>query len=367
MTFIAFVIGILCIITVLWDAFETVVLPRRVTRPFRLVRLFYRFTWPFWAGAVRVFIPRKSRENALGYYGPFSFILLLALWAVALIAGFGLLYWSLGDALAARDGAVTFASCVYFSGTSFFTLGLGDIAPHTLLAKAFTVAEAGMGFGFLAVVISYLPAIHQSFARREVNISLLDARAGSPPTAAEILRRHKHIPALTRLLQDWERWSAELLESHLSFPMLVYFRSQHDNQSWLAALTAILDVSAFAIASLEGECVRQARLTFSMVRHAIVDLSLVLYCPPQEPSLSRLSGSQLQSLRTLLLKQGVGLQSSAESERTLQKLRMLYEPYIYSLSRRLLLPLTPWLLSATAPDNWQTTAWGPKPSEGEHF
>src|SRR5207249_10659172 len=155
------------------------------------------------------------------------------------------------------------------------TLGYGDVVPTGAWGRSLAVAEAGIGFGFLAVVISYLPVLYQAFSRREITISLLDARAGSPPSAGELLRRLAHARSLAGvgpLLVEWERWSAELLESHLSFPVLSYYRSQHDNQSWVAALTTILDTSALLIAGVDGPDGHQARLTFAMARHAAVDL-----------------------------------------------------------------------------------------------
>lgn len=370
MSTLAIIVGIFLIFIVLWDAFETVVLPRRVTRRYRLVRLFYRVTWPLWSGAVRSLVPVNRRESMLSYYGPLSLIQLLALWAVVLITGFGLLYWAPEHAIKTPEGATTFGACLYFSGTTFFTLGLGDVQPAASLARFLIVVEAGMGFGFLAIVISYLPAIHQSFARREVNISLLDALAGSPPTAAEILRRNhlnSDVEPLTRLLQEWERWSADLLESHLSYPMLVYFRSQHDNQSWLAALTSILDASAFAIACLEGECMRQARLTFAMARHTLVDLALVLHAAPKENNPDRLPAEKLSEIRSLLAAEGLHLRERIESDKHLHELRSMYEPYLHSLSERLLLPLPPWILKSPLLDNWQISAWGPKPPGEGHF
>ncbi len=220
MKILAIIAGTALIVVVLADAFETVVFPRRVTRRIRLVRLFYRTTWWLWTALVRALSGKKRRENYLSYYGPLSLPLLLGFWAVVLITGFALLYWAPGNAVKTPEGVVTFGACLYFSGTTFFTLGLGDIVPNTAFARALIVFEAGMGFGFLAIVISYLPALNQSFSRREVNISLLDARAGSPPAASEILRRHIQdhaMDSLTRLLHEWELWSAELLESHLSF------------------------------------------------------------------------------------------------------------------------------------------------------
>jgi hypothetical protein len=363
MNFVALILGIVCILVVLWDAFETVVLPRRVTRRLRLVRLFYRLTWPLWAAAVRTVSSRKKQENYLSYYGPISLPLLLGIWAAALIAGFALLYWAPGNAIQSQDGHTGFTACLYFSGTTFFTLGLGDIAPNTALARLLVVLEAGMGFAFLALVIGYFPALNQSFSRREVSISLLDARAGSPPTAAEILRRHvqdNSIDSLAQLLHEWERWSAELLESHLSYPVLVYFRSQHDNQSWLAALTAVLDTCSVVISSLDGKCVRQAQLTFAMARHAIVDLALVLHTAPREPEIDRLPAPDLAALRSLLKKEGLPLQEGAEANRRLNDLRRTYEPYVYSLSNRLRLSLPPWISQAGRSDNWQVSAWGKK-------
>jgi hypothetical protein len=361
MSILAVIMGVALILIVLWDAFETVVFPRRVTRRIRLVRLFYRVTWRLWSAAVRALSTGKRQENFLSYFGPLSLPLLLGFWAAVLIFGFALLYWAPGHAIRTPEGAVGFGACLYFSGTTFFTLGLGDIVPFTATARALIVLEAGMGFGFLAIVISYLPALNQSFSRREINISLLDARAGSPPTATEIVRRHiqgNALEALTRLLNQWERWSAELLESHLSFPVLVYFRSQHDNQSWLAALTSMLDTCAFVMTSLEGECSRQARLTFAMARHAIVDLALVLHTPPREPDADRLPPAALAAMRSILTSEGLKLREGSEVDQKLKEMRRMYEPYVYSLSDRLRLSIPPWILEASRTDNWQMSAWG---------
>ncbi len=361
MSILASIMGIGLILTVLWDAFETVVSPRRVTRRIRLARFFYRTLWRLWTSVARL-VPKGNRqETILSHFGPLSLPLLLGFWAAVLILGFAFLYWGPSHALKTPEGIAGFGACLYFSGTTFFTLGLGDISPASTAAHALVVLEAGMGFGFLAVVISYLPAINQSFSRGEVAISLLDSRAGSPPTAAEILRRHTQgndTESLTELLREWEQWAAELLESHLSFPVLVYFRSQHDNQSWLAALVAILDASAFTITTLEGECARQARLTFAMARHAIVDLALVLRAAPEEPASDRLPPPDLEAIRTLLESAGVKLRKDAEAETELKELRGMYEPYVHALSQRLRLALPPWILTSTGTDNWQISAWG---------
>ncbi len=234
-TFLALVVGLVLVSAGLWDAFETVVLPRRVSRRVRIATLFYQLTWRPYAAVASHVRDETRRENYLSFYGPLSLILLVGVWAVVLVLGFAVLQWAAGPGLSVPDGQADFGIEVYFSGTSFFTLGLGDVIPHTGLTRALTVVEAGTGFGFLALVIGYLPIVYQMFARRETNVSLLDQRAGSPPSAAELLRRNVDqgdVTTLIQLLRDWEVWVADLLESHLSYPTLAYFRSQHENQSW---------------------------------------------------------------------------------------------------------------------------------------
>lgn len=350
--------GLAIVLIVLWDSFEAILLPRRVSRRYRMTRLFYVSTWRPWRAAARLFRKAKRREAFLSYYGPLSLLFLFSLWAAALIAGFGLLYYSTSRA---DRSAPSIATCAYLSGTTFFTLGLGDVTPHTPLERFLAVAESGLGFGFLALVISYLPVIYQAFSRREVSIVLLDARAGSPPTAAEILCRHAGphgFDALQQLLHEWERWSAEILESHVSYPTVAYFRSQHNNESWLAALAAILDASALLVASVENACSRQARLTFAMCRHTVVDLTQVFYLTPFASPVDRLAAPELHRLHAALTQAGFELRSTATAAQKLITLREMYEPYLEALARHLFVELPPWILAKEVSDNWKTSAWG---------
>jgi hypothetical protein len=354
------IIGIFVILAVLWDGFETMVLPRRITRRFRFARFFYGSTWRLWSLLLKIIPSDKARTTYRALFGPMSLLLLLCTWASSLVVGFSLLYLSSGSGLSTSSGHPGFGEALYMSGTTFFTLGLGDVVPASSLARVLTVIEAGMGYGFLAVLIGHLPSLNQSFSNREVNISLLDARAGSPPTAFEILYRHSHdygMEALRQLLYDWERWSAELLESHLSFPVLAYYRSQHDNQSWLSALTAVLDVSALVMAGLKNGCEHQAELTFAMARHAIVDLAFIFKTPPRTPKEDRLSDDDLLYLRNALAAENVDLKIGEELNEKLRELRRMYEPYVYSLSRYLYLALPPWISEADRKDDWQKSAW----------
>ena len=355
------ILGVVLILIILGDAFETIVLPRRVTRRIRLARLFFRYTWLPWSALARLIPSGKRQETYLSFYGPLSLLLLLIVWATGLVVGFALLHWADGPGIIAAGGTAGFSTDLYLSATTFFTLGLGDVTPRTSLTRGLVAAEAGIGFGFLALVIGYLPALNQSFSRREANISLLDARAGSPPTAAEMLRRHSHdqgMLSLRELLHDWERWSAELLESHLSYPVLAYFRSQHDNQSWLGALTAILDTCALIMAGLEGPCERQAELTFAIARHAVVDLSIIFRRSPHEPEKDRLPPGQRPYLRAALASSGLRLREERDLDQKLIELRHMYEPYVHSLSHHLKITIPPWIPETSPTDNWQTSAWG---------
>ena len=361
----ALISGLVIIGVVLLDAFETVVLPRRVTRQFRLTAWFYRRTWIPWK-RVAIHIRTPSRQQSfLGYFGPLSLIMLMAFWATGLIVGFGLLQYGIGGHEQLGNEPITFPRIMYHSGETFFTLGYGDIVPTSASARFLSVLEAGMGFAFLGVVIGYLPVVYGAFSRREIQISMLDARAGSPPSAAELLVRlasSSENPAieqvvLDEVLRDWERWAGELLESGLSYPVLSFFRSQHSNQSWLGALMTMLDVTSLVITGIEGIHPGQARLTFAMARHAAVDLAQVVNAryDPQAPE--RLTDADFDTLRDTLAAAGLQLRSTTEARLKLAKLRSMYEPYIHSSARNLMVALPPWRHPTKMRDNWQAGPW----------
>lgn len=357
-----FFLGVAIVLIVIWDAFEVIILPRRVTRRFRLSRLFYRNFWQIWRAVSRLLPAKKVRESAFGIFGPISLLILVAVWAVGLVFGFALMQYGTGSALnVAVPINRSFWTDIYLSGTTFFTLGLGDVVPRSGMARALIVVEAGLGFGFLAGVIGYLPFIYGSFSKREVSITLLDSRAGTPPSAGELLRRHSYAhgaDALRELLKEWELWSAELMESHLSYPVLAYFRSQHDNQSWIASLTAVLDTCALVMVGIDGACERQAELTFAIARHAVVDLSQVFSTSPRPLPEDRLPPEQLRHIRDVLAQHGLILTDGEAADTRLVELRAMYEPYVFALASYLNQSLPPWIPLKKGKDNWQTTAWG---------
>ena len=344
-TYAAVAVGIVLALLVLVDAFETILLPRTITRGFRLTRLFYRATWSPWAELGRRLPAGTWRETFLSFFGPLSIVLLTGCWAAGLIVSFGLLQWALAPE-PHRWQDIT--SGLYLSGNLFFTLGLGDVNPHTHLTRSLAVLEAGLGFGFLACIISYLPVLYAGFARREVGILRMDVRAGSPPTAGELLRQHGHRGDehdLDDFLRDLEAWAAELLESHLSYPVLCMYRSQHRDQSWLATLTTTLDACALLIVGVDGVESKQAPMTFAMARRTAIDMAHTFRHMPQASAGAgpdRLPGPELARLRRLLDKDA-RLRTGREADEKLARLRTTYEPSLHALSGFLLMPLAPWL------------------------
>ena len=358
-TFLALLLGLTLIGLVLVDAFETIVLPRTVIRRFRLTRLFYVSTWRPWSALGRRIRDESPRERFLGVFGPLSLLGLLAVWAAVLILGFALLDWRFGIKPDGADGPSAgwagFWEAAYYSGTTFFTLGLGDVKPASAAARAAEVAESGIGFGFLALVIGYLPVVYGAFSRRETLVVRLDVRAGSPPSAGELLRQYGQ-RGDTRDLDDFlggcESWAAELLEAHLSYPVLCLYRSQHLGQSWLATLTTILDTCALLVVGVDGLPSRQAPTTFAMARRALVDIAHIFQFPEDPFSPDRLPDAEFRRLREILTAAEAPLRGYREGEADaghhLARLRATYEPSAHALARFTLMELPPWLPVAAA-------------------
>jgi hypothetical protein len=322
-------------------------------------------TWTPWSAVGRRIQSKSFREQFYSIYGPLSLLMLLVVWAILLVVGFAGFFYSMAtpftDAMGLGTQLAHFRTDLYVSGTTLFTLGLGDVVPRSLTARALVISEAGTGLGLVALVIGYVPVLYQAFSRREVDVALLDARAGSPPTAAELLRRHRFEggdDALIQLLAQWERWSAEILESHISYPILCYYRSQHDNQSWLSAMTAVLDTCALLIAVVEGPASRQAQLTFAMSRHALIDLGHVFHLEEKEKQwplhedLERLPPHGFDRLCDSLGDVGIRFCGDRDSVVRLQAIRGLYEPHAHAIADYLGMKLPGWVAAPNAKDQW---------------
>lgn len=350
--------SIFFLLLILHDAFEVMLLPRRVKSRLRIVRLFFRFTWLIWSKVARRISSSDTRHNYLSLYGPLSMVWLLWVWAAGLVTGFGTLYWALNSGRAMH---LSWPDQLYFSGVTFFTLGYGDVVPHSRIEKLLVVLEAGTGLGFIAIVIGYLPVLYQLFARREARVIMLDAAAGSPPSAVTLLIRHaegESLQELEDLLHEWQQWCAELMESQLSYPMLAFYRSQHDNQSWLAALSTIMDSCALLMVGLKGVRTFRARLAFSTARQAVIEMGRVFQAGALPLEEDRLPSHKFEQLRSDFTAAGLDFADDADAEQKLAAFRNTYEPFLNGLAHYLVLPLPDWLPAGNGLDNWQNSPRG---------
>ncbi len=356
---VAVLFGLLMVQAVMRDAFETVVLPRRPSQRRRITIFYYHLTWP----PVRRIVPHLSPSSAdglLNYFGPLWMLGLVAFWAGLLIVAFALIGFGLGSPYHVATGAPpAFLWDLYVSGTTLFTLGMGDIYPLSTAARVEAILEAGVGLSLFALVIGYVPVLYSAFSRREVMVSLLDARAGSPPSGLELLRRgfDGNDPAsFLAMLAEFERWGAELLELYLSYPVLMYYRSQHDRQSWLAALVAVADACAFLLAARDERLERQAGFTFAVLRHLLVDVTPYMRIEPHPPHESRIGPGGVDAVENQLTGFGVRISDHATFGPTLRETLDSYEALANGIGEWLLTPMPPLAGATASQDDWRIGA-----------
>jgi hypothetical protein len=358
-------VGLLCLVALaflLAEFFIVFLLPRRVRRDPAIARAVLRTMWiPWRAGARR--LPRDAADTMLGIFGPFGLVAILGLLSAGVILSYAGLHWATSTHLGGPR-ASDFGSDLYFSAGAFFSASTPSV-PVGGLGKTLQIAEAANGLGFLAIAIGYLPALFQAFSRRESAVARLDPRAGSPPSPGRLLERSGERGGwadLDEYLLEWETWTAELMETHLSYPILGYFRSQHVDQNWLAALTTIVDASAYALAYGPKGSTEAAELTFRIGGHALGDLAYTLSTrrverDPEPHSRERLSREDLDELRRRL--EGSGLHSEADEDacaERLAELRSSYEPFAIAISRHLALDLPDWLPRGEVREEWRAVA-----------
>lgn len=334
---------------------------RSVSRDWRLSRIFsYLARRSYFRFAAKIGMERW-KNALLMIYAPLSLIILFLLWGGLIILGFALINY--GFAIPHSTGEFDLFSAWYYSGVTFLTLGFGDIAPTTPLGRVFAVAEAGTGLVFLASVITYLPVMYGAVQKREYPIILLDTKAGSDPTGFELLRRHAEagaMGALPGLLEKYEQWGAEMLEAYLSYPIISIYRSQHDSQNWIKTATAIMDACTLIEACYDSKDEAskllkfQAKATFAMLRHVIVDLAYVIKMPPSEDCSFRLKESDFKVMLAELQSLGLPMAGSYES---LCDAREMYEPYCVALGIGLMMDLPLWRHPTHELDNWEVAAW----------
>jgi Ion channel len=335
-------VGIAIVVYVLNDLFQSVVVPRPTPARYRLTRWVVRPGWRAWRAIGLRARSSDSRERFLGTFAPLVVVVLLVVWLMGLVLGFGFIFYGLRSGLQPRVS--DFPTALYFAGTSVLTIGFGDIVATSGLGRVLALIAGGTGLGTIALAISFLFSLYGSFQRREILIVTLDARAGAPPSGVNLLEtmaKYDIIDDLPRLFGDWEKWAAEVLDSHLAYPVIAYFRSSHDNESWVSALGAVLDASTLLLTTVVDGPRGPGKMMFAMGTHLVEDLSRFF----------RVSGDhdvgveryEFDQARERLSAAGWRLAGPEESWLAFSRLRMQYATQLNSMAKWFAAPPTQWI------------------------
>ncbi len=346
------ILGLILVVLVLHDVFQGVIVPRWSSRRFRIAPLFVDRLWPLWRNIGLRKSEGDPREDFLGTYAPLALMLILVLWVGLLILGFGIIFWSLGYRF--KPELHSFGEALYVAGVTLLTIGYGDYTPDDILARIFTLMAGASGLSVFALVISLLFTLYTAFERREVLSLGLDARAGNPPSGVALLENYAELgllDTLPELFDQWEKWSAQILQSHIAYPMLPFFRSSHDGQSWIASLGAVLDGATLLMTTVAPceKCGRQpigaARLMFRMGTHTVVDLSHWFgfrFDEDPHPPVG-IERREFDQARVRLERAGFALRPADESWREFVKYRSQYAAGLNEMAKHFAAPPAQWI------------------------
>ncbi len=266
--------GTLLGLVAFYDVFKSIVLPRPAINKFIFIRgLFFR-TWALWRWVGDRIENQGRREGWLATFAPIAALLIFLVWGATLLFAYALIFDGLRDEM--RPVPHDFLESIYFSATTLVPLSYGDFIPEGILARIFTVGESATGVGIAALAITLLFSLYDSFQHREELVVSLDALAGAPPSGLQILEtsaEYRIRDQLGTTFDDWRAWSAAVLESHLAYPLLFYFRSSHDNEAWLNSFGAVMDAANLVVSTVDGLAVGQARLMLTVGNHLAEDMS----------------------------------------------------------------------------------------------
>jgi len=337
---VAFALGIFLLALTFWDLFETVVVPRPTPGWFRIGRYLVRGSWRIFR-AIRDGRPERSYDRLLGLFAPGATLALLLTWLIALIAGYGLLLYALRDEL--RPVPLDLGSTLYFAATSVLTLGFGDIVAEGAPARLIIATAAISGLGVVALVVTFLFSLYGSYQRREIQVVALQAAAGAPPSAVALLETYAQLDLVGRLPElfvEWERWGVEVLDSHVAYPLLGFFRSSHDNLSWISALGTVLDASSLVLTTIRGVPRGEAKLFKRVGAHLVEDIYNLGFRVGDPTTLDR---SDFDAACDRLEAAGYALAPRERAWPAFQGARTTYAPRLEAMARYWATPAASWL------------------------
>ena len=333
--------GLVLLVLVVWDIFETIVVPRPTPSRLRLTRHVVPATWRAWRGLAIRTRTGLGRDALLGLFAPGAAILLLAFWLAALVVAYGLILFALRGEL--RPSPTNLVEALYFAGTSVLTLGFGDFVADGGAARLVVLTAAASGLGVVALVITFLFSLFGSYQRREVMVVTLSARAKSPPSAITLLESYARlelVDQLPALFAEWERWTAEVLDTHVAYPLLGYFRSSHDNVSWISALGAVLDAAALVLTTIRDIPRGQAEITKRVGAHLVEDITNNLHLTGDGSEVDR---EQFNEVYRRLETAGYALAPEADAWRSFERARGSYAGRLAALADYWATPATAWV------------------------
>jgi hypothetical protein len=338
--FVALVGGAIVILT-MSDLFQSVIVPRPVSarRPSAIVT---RFAWRLVGRLTQGIQNAERREDILGFFAPGLLVVLFILWVVALILGFGAIFYAMRGQL--HPVPAGYWGAVYYAGTSFLTLGYGDVTAVSAAARALSLTAAALGLGTFATVIAFLFTIVGAYQRREAFILALRERTGAPPSGLQLLTALAHLEMLDTIpatFREAETWMSELMETHLAYPPLVYFRSTHDEQSWVGTVGAMLDASSLIVTTVDGGPVGPARLLNRLGRHLVGDFDR-FYDVVDDPQPGIEREEFVQAYRQLAAA-GLALRPLETAWRDFAELRASYAGPLNSMATWFRIPPAQWI------------------------
>jgi len=336
------ILGLALLGATFYDLFQSVVLPRPSVRKVQLARTVVRPLWRVWKWVLNRGTRIELTERRLAAFGPISLLTLFLIWALSLVVGYGLVLDGLGDQF--QPNLNNFLTSFYVSATTLVPLSYGDFVPEQGLARLVIILESGTGVAVAALAITLLFELYGSFRSREEAVVALDALAGAPPSAVQLLETAADKTmdgALKETFDEWRRWSAMVLESHLAYPLLVYFRSSHDNEAWINSFAAVMDAASLVMSSTDSPAKGAAKLMFTVGNHLVEDLSWVFRLQVEPNPI--IEKAEYQAAIVRLRAAGYAIHDGDEAWEKFSHFRSKYASALNLMAQYLLAPPAQWV------------------------